>query len=225
MKIKNLTKVVGRRTEKIHGKLSFSVYGEDVLIDSLLDEIQNGFYVDVGAHHPFRFSNTYLLHKRGWIGMNIDASRKAIDLFDKFRTDDINLLAAVSDRQESLTYYSNSLGALNTFDKSKYEIAKEKFQNKETVRSTTLAKLLSDYLPKAQKIDFLNVDIEGFDLKALSTFPWAEYTPKLICVEDLNFNPENPLESRTYSFLKEKGYRLKAIIPQTLFFVPHDQAS
>ena len=30
-----------------------------------LDNKKEGFFVDVGAHHPIRFSNTFLFYKKG----------------------------------------------------------------------------------------------------------------------------------------------------------------
>ena len=48
-----------------YGKLSYSQEGEDVVLRRIFGENKNGFYVDVGAHHPIRFSNTYLFYRLG----------------------------------------------------------------------------------------------------------------------------------------------------------------
>ena len=53
--------------------MSYSQQGEDMILKSLFQDHQSGFYVDVGAHHPSRFSNTYFFYLRGWRGINIDA--------------------------------------------------------------------------------------------------------------------------------------------------------
>ena len=50
----------------------FSQYGEDLLVDVMLSHVERGCYVDVGAFHPIHFSNTHLLYRRGWRGVNID---------------------------------------------------------------------------------------------------------------------------------------------------------
>ena len=39
--------------------ISFSQEGEDLVLQRLIGIKSNGFYVDIGAHHPYRFSNTY----------------------------------------------------------------------------------------------------------------------------------------------------------------------
>ena len=65
--------------EKIHRKLvrgiqySFSQEGEDLVLARIFEGKKNGFYVDIGAHHPTRFSNTHYFYRRGWSGINIDA--------------------------------------------------------------------------------------------------------------------------------------------------------
>lgn len=213
-----LQKILLSRSEKIYQKKTFSARGEDILVDSILQEIEKGVYVDVGAHHPFRFSNTYLLYKRGWRGVNIDANPQTIELFTKFRRKDINILAAISDNEETLTYYSNRLGALNTLDENLYLLRPDKFTNQHEVKTSTLKKI-AETLPQNMQIDFLNIDIEGYDLKALKTFPFEKFRPLLICIEEFNFNFESLEDSEVYTFLGKQNYKLHAVIPHTLFFV------
>ena len=74
---------------------SYSQEGEDLLLRRIFEHQKIGFYVDVGAHHPFRFSNTYLLYKRGWRGINIDAMPGSMRLFRKFRPRDTNIECGV----------------------------------------------------------------------------------------------------------------------------------
>ena len=53
---------------------SYSQEGEDMVLRSFFEGQKNykGFFVDVGAHHPYRFSNTLHFYKKGWRGINID---------------------------------------------------------------------------------------------------------------------------------------------------------
>ena len=54
---------------------AYAQFGEDQVLDELVGTKTRGFYVDVGAHHPHRLSNTHLLYVRGWWGINIDPNR------------------------------------------------------------------------------------------------------------------------------------------------------
>ena len=76
-------------------KSSYSQDGEDKLLVEYFNFKKEGFFIDIGCHHPKRFSNTYLLHKRGWSGINIDANPWTIFLFNIFRGKDINLCTVV----------------------------------------------------------------------------------------------------------------------------------
>ena len=95
---------------------SYSQEGTDMILRRILGNVENGFYVDVGAHHPKRFSNTFYFYKKGLSGINIDAMPGSMKLFKKARPRDINIEAAVSNEKKELTFYVFNELALNTFD-------------------------------------------------------------------------------------------------------------
>ncbi len=95
---------------------SYSQEGEDMILQRILGDKKHGFYVDVGAHHPRRFSNTYLFYRRGWSGINIEPNPEAMNAFQVDRERDINLQFGIAEHAENLTYYFFDEPALNTFD-------------------------------------------------------------------------------------------------------------
>src|SRR5438552_10905195 len=95
--------------------ISFSQEGEDLLADEFLGRPPTGFYVDVGALHPVRFSNTYLFYRRGWSGVNIEPSPGASEAFRRVRPRDVTLDVGVSDRPGAMVLYVMNDPALNTF--------------------------------------------------------------------------------------------------------------
>lgn len=107
--------------------LSFSQEGEDLVLKRVFEGQEQGFFVDVGAHHPQRFSNTYLFYLKGWRGINIDAMPDSMEPFEDLRPEDINIESAISDVPEVLTYYLFNepaieyLSQLNLSDKSIFE--------------------------------------------------------------------------------------------------------
>ena len=100
---------------------TFSTEGEDLLIERLFysliekDPGYRGFYVDIGAFDPIVSSNTYLLYRRGWRGINIDANPDALPRFDTHRPRDINLNAAVGDEGPPRSYFKFDDRLLNGF--------------------------------------------------------------------------------------------------------------
>lgn len=203
------------------GRKSYSQFGEDLVLSTFCrpDKKTKGFYVDIGAYHPKRFSNTYFFYKRGWSGINIDASPKSMGKFNKARKRDINLEVAVSNE--------NSLKYINIYDESAYNTLDPKRANElnikgigikgaREIRTVKLKDLLDIHLNK--EIDFLSIDVEGLDLEVLKSNDWNKYNPKFILVE-LHFDDaEEILVSELYKFLKNKHYKLVSIIRITLLF-------
>ncbi len=191
------------------GAVHYSQEGEDIILARLLGPKQNGFFVDVGAHHATRFSNTYALYRKGWRGMNIDATPGSMDSFNKLRPDDINLEIAVSDKNEPLVFSMFREGALNTFDKTLAQSYVDSgWEMKDTIELAprTLADVFKEYLQAGQKIDFLSIDVEGEELGVLRSNDWDKYCPDIIVIEML----DTPLASLhahpTMAFLADKGF-------------------
>src|SRR5579859_5417889 len=85
--------------------LSFSQEGEDLVLARMFDTRSGGFYVDVGAHHPTRFSNTYRFYLRGWRGINIDPGASFGAEFARHRPRDVNLNWAIGTPEGERTYH------------------------------------------------------------------------------------------------------------------------
>ena len=81
---------------------SYAQEGEDRILMRYFDGRKKGFYLDVGAHHPKLYSNTYLFYNQGWNGINIDAMPGSMEIFNKQRSRDINIEAAISKNTEKI---------------------------------------------------------------------------------------------------------------------------
>ena len=173
-------------------KISFSQDGEDIVIEELFNDKSEGFYVDVGAHHPQRFSNTYYFYLKGWKGINIDAMPGSMKIFDDLRSRDINLEIPISDKSEILTYYEFDEPALNSFSlplsQERIKTSSYKIIGETQLKTHTLAEVLNKHLPPQQTIDFLSIDVEGLDYQVVSSNNWDKYKPKVILVEDLELS-------------------------------------
>lgn len=176
-----------------------------------------GTYVDVGAFHPFYCSNTRWAYEQGWKGINIDASDKSIALFNIFRPNDININCGVSDENGELTYYVYKRGGMNTFC---YE--GEEYREKKVVPVKTLNCILEEH--HIDKIDFLDIDIEGFDEKVVMSFDWKKYSPKCVLIEILRSGGiENIINnSNIHKKMKGEGYNLVGFYTLTAFYVKED---
>ncbi|MDD3597487.1 FkbM family methyltransferase [Sulfuricurvum sp.] len=202
---------------------SYSQEGEDIILHRLFNKYPTGFYIDVGAHHPIRFSNTYLFYKKGWRGINIDAMPGSMKPFNKLRPNDINIEQPVSDKKEILTYYAFNEPALNGFSKelSKQREGYEDFFitfTKEMITST-LEEILDTYLPVDQEISFLSIDVEGLDFSVLKSNDFNKYRPKVILIEILESNLSNIANNEISRYLENYSYTTFAKTINTVFFI------
>ena len=193
----------------------FAEFAEDVMVSRIFKNLKKGFYVDVGAYHPFKGSLTFNLYNKGWKGMNLDLSKTSIDLFNIARPKDININAAISDFNGDTFYYENS-----PINQQNSLFNEGRDQKKIKIKSYELSKLLN--FKQIDKVDFINIDTEGNELNVLKGIDFNKYKPVLITIEDNSFDLENKNKKEKISFLNEKGYKLINIVGVTMFFVKKD---
>jgi len=167
----------------------FSQGGEDIAIDLLLgSETVKGLFVDIGAYHPIRFSNTFTSYILGWRGINIDGNREVIEIFNSNRTEDINIHALVSDKEETLDFFRFAEGAWNTTNAAgAAELASRgRAENKivavEKIKTVPVMQILDQYVGD-KKFDLLTIDVEGMDLRIVKAIDFKKYRPKVMALE------------------------------------------
>ncbi len=200
---------------------SYSQEGEDMVLRRVFDDRRSGFYVDVGAHHPKRFSNTYYFYRRGWRGLNIDAMPGSMRLFRRLRPRDINVEQAIGPDRRELTFYVFNEPAMNTLDPelaSSREIGPFKVVREEKLTTRPLAEVLAEHVREGQRIDFLSVDVEGLDLVVLQSNDWSRFRPTFLLVECIGFDAANPAQNPTVQYLESLGYGMFAKTVQTVIF-------
>lgn len=179
---------------------SYSQWGEDILIDNLLGRKKGGFYVDVGAYDPTRFSNTKRFYLKGWRGINIEPDPIRINKFYKERPKDINLNVGVANKNGLLDFFKFDPQTLSTFSKSAAaDYQKHGYTLNETfkVRVSKLGQILGKER-KNKQIDFLSIDTEGFDLEVLKSNNWKKFHPKVICIETCKNDADKILSKLGY---------------------------
>ena len=207
----------------VYAQKSYSQEGEDMILKRLFEKQINGFYVDVGAHHPRRFSNTYLFYKKGWSGINIDAMPNSMKQFNRSRPRDINIEKPISEKKQILTYYGFNEPALNGFSKELSEERNGKsgysIEFTHDIETCTLEEILDKNLPKNQEIDFLSIDVEGLDFEVLKSNNFEKYRPKIILIEILNSSLNNIQKSKVSIYLKSIDYHVYAKSINTVVFI------
>lgn len=202
-------------------KLHYSQFGEDIVLNEILKkEVKKGFFVDIGCYHPKKHSNTYMLYKRGWSGINIDMEDDKISLFNMIRKRDHNVLSAVSDKNEEVTIYRYSkYGLESTISNDLAEKSNDEIYDKKIIQARTINSIIEESPYKGKQIDVLSIDVEGMDFVVLNSLDFKKYQPKIIIAEDYNTNIEAILESDIYKLLKSHSYVLRSWTFYSLIFV------
>jgi FkbM family methyltransferase len=164
--------------------ISYGLNAEDVLLNRLFPVDYKGFYIDVGAADPVTYSVTKHFYDRGWHGLNIEPSIGCERLCE-FRTRDINLNIAASDRNGTANYYEY-LTSLTDSTLSPGVLRENESRNFpyiiRTVGVLTLAEICSRYVG-GQTIDFMCVDVEGHEYEVIRGADWKRWRPRVLVIE------------------------------------------
>ena len=194
-------------------KKSYSQCGEDLIIDYVfnLRGIQKPTYIDEGANEPFSLNNTAIFYQRGCRGVNIDANPFLIQSFNLRRPGDININVGIHEIEGSLKFYIINDHTLSTFSKEEADIVtqNQKYSIKEIidVQVVKLSSIFAKYFDDAAP-DLLSIDVEGLDFEIIKSIDFAQYKPKVICIEAAEYSPigAGKRKSDLINYVIDKGY-------------------
>ena len=205
--------------------ISFSKSGDDIQLMKLINQTQPGAYVDIGCWDPIKASNTYYFYLRNWKGICIDPNPELKNLYKQFRPKDIFINSGIGSSNTYLDYYMFEESSMNSFSSDFVLKHKDtlKIINKVNMPLYTLEEVLERNDISKWRLDFFDIDAEGFDLDVLKTNNWNKFRPKIIVIES-DLSIEEDTHSEITIYLQEHDYRLlgKSIISNNLgnlFFI------
>ncbi len=221
---------IARRFRPHESYLSFSQEGEDMVVRSILMDKQPGFYVDVGAHHPDRYSNTAWFYRHGWRGINIEANPELCEKLMQARPRDITLACGVGTEEGELDFFLFSEPAVSTFDPdvaAAYEHRNNDWRvvSRIPVPVRPLAGILHEHVPQGTVIDLLSVDVEGFDFDVLQSNDWDCFAPTVVLVECHGNSCESVSADPVAGFMADRGYVAVAKTFSTVVFMKEGAAA
>lgn len=196
-------------------RVSFAQDGEDLF---LLDHLAaTGFYVDVGAHHPHRFSVTHLLYEKGWRGINIDVTAAITTDFPRFRSGDVNHRGLVGRTREA-TFFHFAEPSVSTLDPQRASDLVDRGwiqTHTEDLTVTPLTEILDHYSAPTD-IGLLCIDVEGSNLEVLQSMDWERYRVGGVLVEP--DSPDIPPHtSEVVEYLTGLGFQVRAVFGRSVF--------
>jgi FkbM family methyltransferase len=164
--------------------ISYAQNFEDVMLARLFEGRRSGFYVDVGAADPINLSVTKWFYDIGWSGLNIEPNRQLFDRLAADRPRDINLECGVGAISSEVEFLELEVGELSSFDPRVRQASENEAQIREsrTVKVVPLTDLLAQHCD-GRNIDFLKVDVEGWELEVFKGLDLKRFRPTVILAE------------------------------------------
>jgi len=226
--------------------ISYAQNYEDVILWRALKDIENGFYIDVGAMDPVLASVTKAFYEAGWRGINIEPVEKWFKKLTSDRHQDINLQVLAGDENIDVDFYEigdTGFSSINHESISKiaqennYDLKHSKYPMR------TLNSICSEH--QVDTIHFLKIDVEEAEYQVLHGFDLKKYRPWIVLIEatvpnspETNYDKWEPLITKNqYHFVYFDGLNrfyvadehsnldAKIALPPNVFddFILHDK--
>lgn len=179
-----------RRRAGIYYRKSWSQCGEDLILRYLFDllRIARPSYIDIGAHHPWHYNNTYLFYRQGARGVNVEPDPALHAGLRRWRRRDLNLNTGIGPNEAEMDFYVMSNRTLNTFSAAearKYvEQHGQRIVDTRRIKVQTFAQAVAR-LGRAP--DLVSLDVEGLDLDILRSIDFSRHRPHVFCVETISY--------------------------------------
>lgn len=195
-----------------------SQFGQDIFIWKIIFNCcKEGFFLDIGGNDPIHINNTYLFEQKGWKGLAFEPIKELQMKWDNVRkTECLNL--AIGDCDNELEFTELKYDAFSGMSTA-ISFDDEQVKSKYVVQQKTLTSVLKER--KISKVDFMSVDVEGYEMNVLKGIDFSQIDISCICIEN-NREGDDRADMELRSYLISKGYRLIARLTIDDVFVKED---
>jgi len=164
----------------------FSHEKELELKESFFSGLPNGFYVDVGANHPFEGSQSWHLEKIGWTGVLIEPQPTFATQLREMRNAKTFQVACSSPENagSSLPMHVAGERGLHSSLDPDFFVAGSTRLGTISVPAVTLDSVLVE-ADAPVPLDLIAIDVEGHAMEVLRGLDLERWQPRLIMIEDL----------------------------------------
>jgi len=175
-------------------RISYSQSGEDLIIEQVFMVLGRKLisYLDLGANHPTRFSNTYLFYQKGGAGVCVEPDQTLQPLFKKLRSRDVLLTCGVGLKEGEADFYIMTTNTLNTFSKEEADryagYGRQKIERIIKLPLKPLNTILAEHFETCPNL--ISLDIEGLDFQILRSLDFGKWRPEVFCIETLTYTED-----------------------------------
>jgi FkbM family methyltransferase len=207
--------------------VSYAQNGEDVVLArALAPDERTGFWIDVGAGDPVTDSVTKAFSLRGWTGINVEPSPGPLSRLREDRPHETCLSCALGRRAGFAKLYPGP-GRNTDLDTLVPQIAERHYLDEQDtpepieVEVRTLAEIADRYAPST--VDFLKIDVEGFEAEVLAGADFDRVRPRVVVVEAVDPNEHEATHAEWEPALLDGGYEFALFDGINRFYVVADE--
>lgn len=217
--------------------VSYAQNQEDVVLARALHpDDRGGFWLDVGAGDPVLDSVTAAFAERGWRGVNVEPLPREHERLCAARPADTNLRVALGAREGLGKLFVEPTeeperpdpdapidrGATTMVPElaERYRAEGQEFTPIE-VPVWTLAQVVAEHVPGP--VDFLKVDVEGYEREVLAGADWSTFRPRVVVMEATVPKSDEPAHEDWEPMLLEAGYRFAMFDGLNRFYAHADE--
>jgi FkbM family methyltransferase len=173
-----------------------------------------GYFVEVGANDPERWSQTFHLERVGWTGVLVEPQPHLAEELRQRRKARVFSVACSSPQNAGKTMTLHLAGGHTSLNPEHFVFGMRREGTIE-VPLATLDQILTEAGAPAP-LDFLSIDVEGHEIDVLAGFDIRRWRPRLILLED----EVQSLASQRY--MLNKGYKWVRRTQLNGWYVPAD---
>ncbi|NUU35666.1 FkbM family methyltransferase [Pseudomonas sp. C2B4] len=182
--------------------ISYAQNYEDVILQRIFANESTGFYVDIGACHPIHDSVTQHFYLRGWHGINVEPQPELFGVFQRLRERDTNLNICVGCKPGKQTLYVTADQGTSTLDSTLARHYQDtgRVTQEIDVEVVPLADIWKQHVG-SRRVDFLKIDVEGFEKDVLASADFAVVNPRILLVESVHPDSHEPVHQEWESLI------------------------
>ena len=195
----------------------------DQMIKDYFPNNYKGIFFDIGAYDPIKISNSYHFELNGWDTYCFEANPNLISNLKACRKNVFNYAISDTDKDSikfNIVYQNennqnwNKVASFSSINLSYFSMDCYKdFLNKKQYRvkqieveQRNLNSILSNELKNVNKIDVLEIDIEGGEFNCLKGLDLNKYSPSVILLENMDNNKEISNYLRKFNYTLDQKY-------------------
>lgn len=203
-------------------RISYAQNGEDVRLWRVFDDLDDGFYVEIGGYHPEHDSISRSFYERGWSGIVVEPVPENAGRFKAERPRD-RVVEALCGAREGVgrIHVVSGTGLSTVVAEHAASHERRGFPSREVdVPCRTAASILSDSPPR--EIHFMMVDVEGAERDVLEGMDFATFRPWVVIVEATVPSTQIPSHADWDHLLTTQGYEFVTFDGLNRFYVAQE---